>query len=241
MAPFVDEIARAFGAAGVDLSRVGLAWARVAPAVAIVPAFGLRALPAGARAIFGVTLALAVFPAIGAVGPVDASLPWSALLLLEVLRGLPVAIAGAVPRWAATMAGGIVDGLRGANDGAAAPIVEGRPTTLGVPMSLFASFMFLASGGPSRLAATLARGDFPASPIEAVARDLAGGITLAVAVAGPLLAAAVVLEVAVALTARAASPAQVQALSGPARTMGILAIFAVVMDRMAGVLALAMR
>jgi type III secretory pathway component EscT len=241
VAPLVDEIARAAGGAGVDLEKVGLAWARVAPAVAIVPAFGLRALPAGARAVFGLTLALAVFPAIGALGPVDASLPWPALVVLEAVRGLPVAIAAAVPLWAATMAGGIVDGLRGANDPGGAPVVEGRPTSLGVPMSLLASFLFLVSGGPSRLAAALARGDFPANPLHAAARDLAGGITLAVALAGPLLAAAMVLEVALALTARAASPAQVNALAGPARTMGILAIFAVVMDRIAGVLALSMR
>ncbi len=241
MASLIEEVVRAFGAAGIDLARLGLAWARVAPTVAIVPAFGLRALPAGARVVFGITLALSVFPAIPATGPVDASLPWSALVVLELVRGLPIAIAAAVPLWAATMAGGIVDGLRGSHDTVAAPVVEGRPSSVGVTMSLLASFLFLASGGPARVAATLARGDFPVHPLEAAARDLAGGIGLAVAVAGPLLAAAIVFEVAILLAARAASPAQLHALAGPVKTIGILAVFAVVMDRVAGVLAFSMR
>jgi hypothetical protein len=36
---------------GIDLERLGLGWARVAPAVVLVPAFGLRALPRTAQAL----------------------------------------------------------------------------------------------------------------------------------------------------------------------------------------------
>jgi len=57
--------------------------------------------------------------------------------------------------------------------------------------------------------------------------------------AAPLLAAAVVLELAFAMIARAASPAQVHALLAPVRALGLLAIVAIVLDRIAGVLAIA--
>ena len=46
----LESVAQLLGAEGVDLGAWGLAWARVAPAVGIVPAFGLRALPAPVRA-----------------------------------------------------------------------------------------------------------------------------------------------------------------------------------------------
>ena len=51
MPSLVGTIADAFARSGVDLGALGLAWARVTPAVTLVPAFGLRALPAPARAV----------------------------------------------------------------------------------------------------------------------------------------------------------------------------------------------
>ena len=68
-------------------------------------------------------------------------------------------------------------------------------------------------------------------------RTLLRGIALAVALGGPLLAAAVVIEVAAALIARAASPAQVHALLAPLRALGTLAVMAVVLERVATALA----
>jgi len=49
----------------------------------------------------------------------------------------------------------------------------------------------------------------------------------------------VVLELAFALVARAASPAQVHALLAPLRAMGLLAIVAIVMERLATLVATA--
>jgi hypothetical protein len=81
----------------------------------------------------------------------------------------------------------------------------------------------------------------PEHPLLATASDLTGGITLAVALGGPLLAASVVVEIAAALIARAASPAQIHALLAPLRAIGLLTIFAIVLERLSGVLALAVR
>jgi flagellar biosynthetic protein FliR len=234
------------------IEAMGLAWARVAPTVALVPAFGLRALPASARAVVGLGLAAAIAPAVAAMPALGAggeSLPWALRALAEVARGLPVAVAAAVPLWAATMAGGLVDALRGAGDGQGLAVVEDRPSSFGVLLSLLASTIFLGTGGPARIAAALAANAHGAQgatgvvqpALLAAAHDLAAGIGVAVAIGAPLLAAAVVLELAFALVARAASPAQVHALLAPLRAVGMLAITAVVLDRIATLLAIGVR
>jgi type III secretory pathway component EscT len=117
--------------------------------------------------------------------------------------------------------------------------VEGRATPLGVPLSLLACAIFLATGGPARVAKALVLHPVGAHPLLAAADDVVGGIALAVALGGPLLAAAVVVEIAAALVARAASPAQVHALLAPLRAMGTLAVMAVVLERLATAMATA--
>jgi len=46
----LESLARLLEQNGIDLAAWGLAWARVAPLLAVVPAFGLRALSASVRA-----------------------------------------------------------------------------------------------------------------------------------------------------------------------------------------------
>lgn len=237
----IQEVARAFDAAGVDLSALGLAWARIAPVVAIVPAFGLRALPAPVRGVFGAALAASVFPAFAGLAPVMSGLPWPVLAMQEILRGLPIAIAAAVPLWAATMSGGIVDALRGSQDAANYAPIEGRATPLGVPLSLLASAIFLSTGGPARVVLALAERPIAHQPVVAVAHNLVAGIGLAIAIGAPLLAAAVVIEITGALIARSASPAQVHMVIAPLRGLALLAIVALVIDRMAAFLAVAIQ
>jgi type III secretory pathway component EscT len=223
------------------LEALGLAWARVAPTIALVPAFGLRALPTSARAILGIAIAAAIAPALVPIAASNPTTPWVLLALEQIVLGLPVAVAAAVPLWAATMAGGLVDSLRGAQEGSGLAVVEGRASSFGVLLSLIASLVFLSTGGPARVSAALAVTALPASPLLGAANALVAGIGLAVAIGGPLLAAAVILEIAFAFIARAASPAQVHALLAPLRALGLLAIAAVVLERLATLLALAAR
>jgi type III secretory pathway component EscT len=210
----------------------------VAPTVAIVPAFGLRALPSAARSVMGLALAAVIFPAVGPA-VIDGTASWPLLALEQVLRGLPIALAAAVPLWAATMAGGVADALRNANDTVNLPTIEGPATPLGVPLSLLACAIFLATGGPARVVLALASPSVAAHPLLAASSDLVAGITLAIAIGGPLLAAAVVVEVAGALVARAASPAQMHLLLAPLRALALLAVMAVVLERVSAVLAIA--
>ncbi|MDB4941728.1 MAG: Flagellar biosynthesis protein FliR [Labilithrix sp.] len=224
-----------------ELAAFGLAWARVMPAVTLVPAFGLKALPTPARGILGLALAAGIYPAIVPVVVTERATPWFLLAIEQILLGLPVALAAAIPLWAATMAGGLVDTLRGAPEGPGLAPVEGRTGSFGILLSLFASVVFLATGGPARVAEALATNALPAEPLLRAAHDLVAGIALAVALGGPLLAASVVLELAFALIARAASPAQIQALLAPLRAIGLLAIAAVVLERLAALVATAAR
>lgn len=221
---------------GFELGRVGLGFARAAPAVTLVPAFGLKAVPAPVRLTFALFLALAISPAFP---PLDVAVPWPSALLTEVLRGMPVAVAAAVPLYVASQLGGLVDGLRGSNAQVQLPVVEGATTPLGGLFGLLAGAIFLSSGGPSRVATAL----LVATPVDAallvrVTHDLLSGISLAIAVGAPLLAASAVLEVALALIARAATPTNVQVLLAPIRGGALLVVTALLLDRLGAALGL---
>jgi flagellar biosynthesis protein FliR len=62
------------------------------------------------------------------------------------------------------------------------------------------------------------------------------GIALALALGAPLIAASIVVELATALVSRATAPTQIAAMVAPLRTVGILALFALVLGRTASVL-----
>jgi len=232
---FLEALARLFEEGGLDLAAWGLAFARVMPILVIVPAFGLRALSAPVRAAAALVLSAVIVPAIR---PASGALPWPPLLLFELARGTLVAVAAALPLWSATMAGGIVDALRGAQDQVDAPTVEGRPSPLGALFALLAATIFLGTGGPARLVGILVS---PPPSLESglarAAANLASGIGLAIALAAPLVAASLILELAGALVARAASPAHLSALLAPVRSLALLALTAIVLDRMAALLA----
>jgi type III secretory pathway component EscT len=232
----LQAVADAFEKGGIDLEAWALSWARVAPVILLVPALGLRSLPGAMRAAAALVLGAVIVPALRPAA--HGAIPFPVALLAEFARGLPVAVAAAVPLWAATMVGGVIDALRGAQDYVAVPTVEGRATPLGVLFSLLAGMLFLALGGPARVVGALVEPAPMDNALPRAAFDLAAGIGIAVAVAAPLLAAAVVLEITAALVARAASPAQVHTLLAPARSLALLALLAVLFDRIAGLMAL---
>jgi flagellar biosynthesis protein FliR len=232
----LETLARLFEEGGIDLAAWGLAWAKVAPLIAIVPAFGLRALSAPVRAATALVLAAVIVPSLRPAlvepGPVPL------LLVTALARGTVVAISAAVPLWAASIAGGVIDALRGSQDLLGMPTVEGRATPLGVLFSLLAATLFLATGGPANVVGALASA--PSSLGDGATRaaaDIASGIGIAVAIAAPLLAASVILEIAGALVARAASPAHLHAFLAPIRSLALLTLTALLMSRVASFLA----
>lgn len=217
---------------GIDAPEIGrwaLAWARLTPLVLIVPAFGLRAAPGPMRVVLALSLALAVAPA---VRPALAAGPWAFRLAAEFVRGLPMAITAAVALWIAVMAGGLIDNLRGSQEPSALPIVEPESTPTGALLTLLVAIAFLEGGGAAHAAATVARAENIASGgIQNLVVTLSSGIGLAVAVATPLVMVTIVVEVANALIARAASPAFLLPTLAPLRSLAVLGATALVLDR----------
>ena len=222
---------------GVDLRGWALAWARVAPALTLLPAFGLNALPAQTRAALGLALAVGIAPSLR---PAELAAPFGLALLLEAARGLPVALAAAGALWAAGMTGGLADNLRGARESQALPVVDEDSSPLGALLQLLVALIFLEGGGAARVASALSSDttlSLSHGKLWLVALGLTHAVELALAVAAPVVAVSIVLELANALIARSATPAHVVALLAPLRSILILVCFALLFERMASLLA----
>ena len=228
---FLEILVQTLESGGIDVRGWALAWARISPSVAIVPAFGLRGTPGPVRVALGLALAASVAPALA---PTSNDLrPWPIALLMETAKGLPIALTAAIALWTATMAGGLIDNLRASREGANVPVLDPDSTPLGVLLGLLSAVAFLRMGGPSRIAKLVANDALEFHrPLLAAVSHLTHGIELAVLIAAPVVAAAIVLEVAGALVARAASPAYVQQLIAPLRSLVLLALAALLLERM---------
>jgi len=236
--PLIDPglvLPSAFVGFEAQLRGWALAWARVAPAVTLVPAFGLTGLPAQSRAALGLALAVSIAPALT---PASVAAPFGVSLLLSAARGLPVALAAAAALWAAGMAGGLADNLRGARETQALPIVDSETTPLGALLSILVALIFLESGGAARVVAALALDhELSYGMLWQVAVGLTHAIELALAIAAPVVAVSIVVELSNVLLARAATPAAVASLLAPLRSIVILVAFALLFERMASLLA----
>lgn len=222
---------------GVPLRAWVLAWARVAPALVLVPAFGLLALPAPTRVALGLALGLGVAPAL--IPTVSDAGSLALAVMTEALRGLPVALTAATALWVATMAGGAIDDFRGARDSAHLPNVEPNATPLGAVFAMLAAIAFLQGGGAARVAGALVapeRGVL--GPLGRSVASLTHGIEIAVAVAAPIAVVAIVVEVGLALIARAANPAYLLPVFAPLKAVVVLGATLLLLDRMLELLVL---
>jgi type III secretory pathway component EscT len=228
MAGATELIAALSALFGADFHAWALAWARVLPVLILVPAFGLSAVALPIRVLFAATLAVAIAPAISVV-PLEPA-PFLVALGRETLRGVPLALATSALLWAAIMAGGLADNLRGGRETADLPLFDEPLPAFSVLFGMLVALAFLESGGAERLALALAA---PRSDITfAVAVErLVQAVSLAVAIAAPLLAGSVLLEIAGAFVARAAAPAYVLPLLAPLRSLGVLCICLFALER----------
>jgi type III secretory pathway component EscT len=220
---------------GGDARPWVLGWARALPVVIAVPALGLGGVAAPIRVVLSLGLAACVAPTLRAVAPEQGPL-WF-VLAREAARGVPVALATGASLWAAVMAGGILDALRGARDGTELAVL-GEPTSpFGVLFGLLVAVGFLEAGGAERLARAL--GEPRLHTTFAIAAErLADSVGISVAVAAPLIVGAVLIELGSAFVARAASPAYVAPLLAPLRALGVLFVTSLVLDRLVGLLVL---
>ena len=235
MTPLVELLDAVSQLLGSDLRSFALAWARVVPVLTLVPMFGLSAVAMPIRIVLGATMAAAIAPALARSGD-DGTPLWFAILR-EAARGVPVALATAVFLWIAVMVGGLADNLRGGRESEELPLLEEPGSPFSVLLAMLVSLAFLQTGGAERLAALLSEPRLHVTWAIAAER-LVQSLSLAVAIATPLLAGSVLLEIAGAFIARAASPAYVLPLLAPLRSLGVLLLVWVSLDRIVELLVL---
>jgi flagellar biosynthesis protein FliR len=236
----LDALSAVFAASGVDPRAWALGFARAAPAVTLVPAFGLSAVPPPTRLTLGLALGLCIAPALS--GEVNGGGPFLLALGREALVGLPVALLASLSIYVAAMAGGLVDDLRGGRESVTLPVLPEQLPPVAVLFALLASIAFLETGGAARVASALS------SPLlsarfswAAVAQAFAGSVELAFAIAAPLAVTSVLLEAASALIARAASPAFIGPVLAPLKSVAVLAVLALVFERITELLVIVSR
>jgi type III secretory pathway component EscT len=229
IAAVLAELARA----GIDPTSWARAWARLIPSLVLIPALGLPALPIPLRLAFALMLGASVAP--GLLPPADASLPLLATLASELARGVPVALSVAICVWGASMAGNLIDELRGASALGRSPFATGEPASpFGVLLSLAAALAFLELGGPARLTEALASArPLGEQDLAGVARALAYGVRFAVVLAGPLLALVPFVELFHALVARTTHPIALGVVMLPLKAITLLVAAALLIDRFA--------
>ena len=233
----LDALVAAFTANGVDPRAWALGFARAIPAVTLVPAFGLSAVPPQTRLALGLALGLCIAPALSA--EVASGGPFVLALAREAFVGLPVALLASLSMYVAAMAGGLVDDLRGARESVTLPALPDAMPPVAVLFSLLASLAFLETGGAARVASALSAPLLSARfSWSAVAQALAGSVELAFAIAAPLAVASVLLEATSALIARAASPAFIGPVLAPLKSVALLGILALVFQRVSELLVL---
>ena len=230
-----DEVVRALALEGTGF---GLArgFARLLPTALLVPAFGLRGLPVTVRGSMALCLAFAISPALSGAAP-EVGGP-VVTLVVDLLRGLPLALASAVPMWAASMAGGLFDELRGARLEARLPAVADAESPSATLLTLLSGVFFFATGGPASIARALVRAEVGHDLLVHTVGTLAAGMTLALVVGGPLVAAGVTVAAAQAVLARSPFAALRGALPS-LRAVTLLAFFAVALERVAALMAVA--
>lgn len=214
---------------GADFRAWALAWARVLPVLLLVPAFGLSAVAVPIRVTLAATLALSIAPGLSRVEG-GAGVFW-VTFGREALAGLPIALATASVLWAAVMAGGLADNLRGGRESNEVALFDEALPALSTLLGLLVAIAFLETGGAERL--VLALSEPRTSVTFAIAAErLVRAVSLAVAIAAPLLAGSVLIEVAGAFVARAASPAYILPLLAPLRSLAVLGLCWLALDRM---------
>jgi type III secretory pathway component EscT len=218
---------------GDDPLALALAWARALPLLILVPAFGLGGVAAPIRAALAFGIAGCIAPALHGVSAGD--VPFWFALVREAAGGVPLALATASILWAAVMAGGLVDNLRGGRESVDLPVLDEPSTLFGALFGLLVAIGFLETGGAERVASALAAPHLHTT-FAVAAERLADSVGIAVAVAAPLVAGSLLLELAGAFIARAASPAYVAPLVAPLRSLGVLLVVWLALDRVVGLL-----
>ncbi|MDF3067504.1 MAG: Flagellar biosynthesis protein FliR [Polyangiaceae bacterium] len=231
----LDALSAVFDQMGADPRAWALGMARATPAVTLVPAFGLSAVPAPTRLVLALALGACIAPALAA--EVNGAGPFVLALAREALAGLPVALLAALSIYVAGMAGGLVDDLRAARESVSLPSLPEQLPPVAALFTLLASLAFLETGGAARVASALATPEVAGHfSWLTVTKAFARSVELAFALAAPLAVASVLIETAGALVARAATPAFIGPVLAPVKSVALLGLLALMFERIAELL-----
>lgn len=228
---------------GLDLERqvavFFLVAARWAPLVLLAPFFASRSMPQTARFGLVAALTILVFPAAqAAAGPLPTGGAAIAMLVArEVLVGSVLGLLVAIPFRALEAAGRLMDSARGANmaEMLAAP-TDVRTSPLGAFLLLLGVVLFMMvdghqlviqAAGLSYRTLPVGGGLGPNAPSEVVALAIHLGarfFLIAAGLAAPVLAAAVLLDLALGVAGRVAPQLPLYFLGLPTKALGGVAV-----------------
>jgi len=235
----VEGIRELFEASNDDLVAFVVAAARTLPALVLVPSLSLRFIPIAARGVLGASIALCTYPSLATSAHELEAGSWVSLAAEQLVHGLCVAIAAAIPLWAALTAGDIADeSFRPRVAGAPFASDDDAPEDRGFRalVAILATFTFFFAGGPARIALRLSEQPQSGGLAIRVAHDLVAGIDLAVTMGAPAIVALFATELLFAFIARASGRAQASfhSVLGPIKALVLLALMAVFFERFAG-------
>jgi flagellar biosynthetic protein FliR len=216
--------------AAKDVVAFVLVLGRVGPLFLLAPVFSSRMLPARVKLILAGAIAFVMTPIAMHGQPIPAdSLQIAPLMVKEVTIGLAFSLSIGVLAAAVQAAGGLLDTLVGFSFGALIDPFDNSPAAvLGQVYSIFATMIFLLTGGDQIMVMGLAKsydlvplGHVPtASHLAALATTgLAQLFVVALEIAAPVVIALLLADIAFALVSRAVPQMNVFAVGTPAKVL----------------------
>lgn len=233
-----------------DVVAFFLVLARLSPLFILAPLFSSKMVPARARAVIALALAVGLTPLAlrGAHGPLPLDvLALVPLVLKELLIGLALGFAVGVVVAAVQTAGSFLDTTVGyAFAQEVDPITGNNSAVLSNVYVLVATMVFLAIGGDQWLVEGVAR-TYELVPVDGLPQlgplvagaehAFAGVFVAALEVAAPVLIAAVLTDAAFGVVSRVVPQMNVFAVGFPAKAIVGLLVFAATLPFMGGWLA----
>jgi type III secretion protein T len=234
------------------LFSLGAVLARIGPAIWIAPLLGGRLLPPLIKTGLILVLGLVLLPCVsGAIPPLHPDAPWliALLLLKEAMLGAALGFIMSLVFWAAEGAGRLADIMRGATlSEVMVPMLGSRSSPLGSFYFMLMLVLFFALGG-HRLFIDALGGSYQAWPVSyfpqgaglqsfsfLAMRLTADLILLAITLAAPIIGALLLSDLTLGLINRFVPQLSVFFLAMPLKALGGIAVLALTLGLLAGVM-----
>ena len=236
------DTAELFTWLGDNVILLSLSAMRVSIAFLLLPLFSKEGVPAMVRNSMFLSLALlSVLVQPGADVDQFSTAQWLSLFAKEAFIGMVIGVFFGLFLWAFEAAGVVIDMQVGASFALFFdPVVGNEVTLIGTFLSRWASFVFLASGGLMLMTAVLLEsfaiwplvepvGSLKLATVALFEAELSRFMSLAIRVAGPIMAVIFVIDLAMGLLNRFAQQFNVFFLSMSVKSMATLVLLIVML------------